>query len=244
MKRTDRTATVPWMTAGTAFVLDRLSHIDDSAYGAPSALPGWTNAHVAAHLARNAEAMRRLVTWAATGMETPAYASREQREADIAQSAQQSPAALRADIQATAAALSTAIQVCPETSWHTWIRGASGRPLQATEVPWLRTRELYVHSLDLSGPALTMADLPPEIVLELLDDVAASFTTRTDLAPIVMVNSDSGRMWALGAGGGGGAPDPVVVSGSGTDLTTWLVGRSSGAGLGSSGPLPILPPWL
>jgi maleylpyruvate isomerase len=242
MKRTDRTTTVPWMVSGTAFVLDRLARLDDAAYAAPSALPGWRNAHVAAHLARNAEAMRRLITWAATGMETPAYASAEQRAADIEQSAQLAPEALRTDIRATASALSTAIAVCPDTAWSAWIEGASGRPLQAVEVPWLRTREVYLHSLDLinpSGPPLAMANLPGDVVAELLDDVAASFTQRPDIAATVLTDTTSGRMWAVGSG-----PNPVLVSGPTADLVAWLVGRTTGTGLQANAPLPVLPPWL
>ncbi len=35
------------------------------------------------HVARNADAMINLLTWARTGVPTPAYASDQQRDADI-----------------------------------------------------------------------------------------------------------------------------------------------------------------
>ena len=44
-------------------------------------LPGWTVGHVLTHVARNADAYTNLLTWARTGVETPAYASPEAREA-------------------------------------------------------------------------------------------------------------------------------------------------------------------
>jgi maleylpyruvate isomerase len=242
MKRTDRTITVPWMVSGTTFVLDRLGRLDDDGFAAASALPGWRNAHVAAHLARNAEAMRRLVTWAATGMPTPAYASPEQRDADIEQSAQQTPEQLRADIRTTASALSTAIAVCPDMAWASWIEGASGRRLQAVEVPWLRTREVYLHSLDVivpGKPPLGMADLPAEMIAELLDDVAGSFTRRGELPAMILTDSATGRMWAIGSGG-----PPVLISGPTAELVSWLVGRTDGSALTTNAALPALPPWL
>src|SRR5262245_10304249 len=48
-----------------------------------SLLPGWSRGHVLTHIARNADALTNLVTWARTGVETPMYSSRDQRAADI-----------------------------------------------------------------------------------------------------------------------------------------------------------------
>ena len=57
--------------------------IEDGDLRAESLLPGWTRAHVLAHLANNADALVNLLTWARTGVETPMYASPEAREAGI-----------------------------------------------------------------------------------------------------------------------------------------------------------------
>lgn len=54
----------------------------------PSLLPGWTRAHVLAHLARSADAMRNLLIGARAGADRPGYASAEARAADIEQAAQ------------------------------------------------------------------------------------------------------------------------------------------------------------
>ncbi len=60
-----------------------IADLDDAAVAAPSALPGWTRGHVLTHVARNADALVNLLTWARTGVETPAYPSREARDAGI-----------------------------------------------------------------------------------------------------------------------------------------------------------------
>ena len=54
---------------------------------APSLLPAWSRAHVLAHLARDADAMRNLLIGARAGQDRPAYASAEARDAGIGTSA-------------------------------------------------------------------------------------------------------------------------------------------------------------
>ena len=46
-------------------------------------LPGWSRGHVLAHIAGNADSLVNLLTWAATGVEHPQYASQEARDAAI-----------------------------------------------------------------------------------------------------------------------------------------------------------------
>jgi len=57
--------------------------MSDSDLRTASLLPGWTRAHVLAHLARGADAMRNLLVGARSGQVRPAYASAEARQADI-----------------------------------------------------------------------------------------------------------------------------------------------------------------
>ena len=63
----------------TEALLRTADGLDDRAVAGPSLLPGWTRGHVLTHVARNADAMTNLLTWARTGVETPAYASPEAR---------------------------------------------------------------------------------------------------------------------------------------------------------------------
>ena len=57
--------------------------LTDASAGEPSLLPGWTRGHVLTHVARNGDGLGNLLRWARTGTETPMYASREARRADI-----------------------------------------------------------------------------------------------------------------------------------------------------------------
>src|SRR5260370_5494576 len=67
----------------TQRLLDAARVIPEPDLRAPSLLPGWTRAHVLAHLARGADAMRNLLIGARSGQARPAYASAEAREAAI-----------------------------------------------------------------------------------------------------------------------------------------------------------------
>ena len=78
--------------------------LTDASAGEPSLLPGWTRGHVLTHVARNGDGLGNLLRWARTGTETPMYASRETRRADIEAGAGRSAADLAADVQATAIA--------------------------------------------------------------------------------------------------------------------------------------------
>ena len=69
-----------------------------------SLLPGWTRAHVLAHLARGADAMRNLLIGARSGQDRPAYVSGEARDADIATGAGLKAKELVADLAGSLAA--------------------------------------------------------------------------------------------------------------------------------------------
>src|SRR6478736_708204 len=71
------------MQRESAMVMATVASLADDELSKPTKCEGWTRAHLIAHLARDADAMANLATWAVTGQETPAYASREQRDADI-----------------------------------------------------------------------------------------------------------------------------------------------------------------
>src|SRR6266436_585147 len=64
----------------TQRLLGTAREIADPELRRPSLLPGWTRAHVLAHLARGADAMRHLLVGARSGEDRPAYASEQERD--------------------------------------------------------------------------------------------------------------------------------------------------------------------
>lgn len=235
MNRRDVDRTLPWMGAGTEYLLQTVHSLPDDALAAPSALPGWTRAHVVGHLSRNAEALTRLATWARTGVETPMYADAEQRAKDIESSAHGSVETLRAELGTTAADLDSAFAALDADGWRAEVRSALGRTIPATEVPWMRVREVWLHAVDLDAGA-TVADFPEGVVDTLLDDVTVALSGKDGCPAAFLAPTDREQTWTLGVGGG---PE---IRGAAADVVAWLTGRSDGAGL--AGDLPTPPRWI
>src|ERR1700722_19188275 len=98
----------------TQRLLDEARTLSEADLRAPSLLPGWTRAHVLAHLARGADAMRDLLAGARSGRARPGYASAQAREAGIEQGAALRAADLMADLADSAMALRTVIRQLPD----------------------------------------------------------------------------------------------------------------------------------
>ncbi|WP_379614410.1 maleylpyruvate isomerase family mycothiol-dependent enzyme [Pseudonocardia sp. GCM10023141] len=220
------------MREGTARLLAVVDKLGNDDLRSPSALPGWTRAHVIGHVARNAEALARLANWARTGVETPMYADREQRSAEIERSATLPPSTLRDDLLRTAGLLDDALAELTTEQWQAEVRSALGRSIPAAEVPWMRIREVWLHAVDL-GTDATMTDLPPGVVDLLLDDVTAALSTKDGCPSLRLAPTDRDRTWSLGGADPGGS-----ITGTAADLAGWLTGRFP------RDDRPTLPRWL
>jgi maleylpyruvate isomerase len=161
-----------WLDVANTWLWTALERVDDDAFAQPSALDGWSNGHVVAHLHLNAEALGRLVTWASTGVETPMYASPAQRNADIAAVSTVPPPALRRLVHDSAETLDRAFDVLTPEMWANTVVTSQGRTVPATELVWMRFREVAVHGIDLAT-GMTFADLPPDAVAKLVGEIVA-----------------------------------------------------------------------
>jgi maleylpyruvate isomerase len=188
-------STSEWMAAASARTLEAIDQLDDDTFGSPSALPGWTIGHIVAHLHFNAEAIGRLVQWASTGVETPMYSGPTQRGSDIETGSSLSPAQLRRMVHESAEKLNHAFDALAPAMWEHKVVTAQGRTVAATELVWMRFREVAVHGIDL-GTGLTFADFPTDAVARLVHEIiakrlaagelpalAAALTGRTSAGP-------------------------------------------------------------
>jgi uncharacterized protein (TIGR03083 family) len=161
-----------WLHDTTPLMLQAVDSLDDDTFASPSALPGWTVAHIVAHLHFNAEAIARLTQWARTGIETPMYSSFAQRNADIESGAVLPAAELRRLVHASARALDDALDALSPPQWEHLVVTAQGRTVPATELVWMRFREVALHGIDLDR-GISFADLPAEAVAKLADEIVA-----------------------------------------------------------------------
>ena len=227
-----------WLKAGTTYFSEALGRVADEEFAEASKLPGWTIGHLVAHLALNAEALGNLVTWARTGVETPMYASAEQRDADVAAGATRGAGDLREWYADSAARLGDSLAELTPDQWQAPVRTRTGREIAATEIPWLRVREVMVHTVDLGG-STGFADLPKGFLGALVDDIVTYRSGLRDHPGVVLLSRNTGEAWTIP-----GATSVRVMAPL-ADLAAWLAGRETGeVKVMGPGTPPELPGWL
>ena len=226
--------TLDWMRDGTRRLLADVAGLPDAALEAATALPGWSRRYLLSHVAANAGALRNLVHWARTGEERRMYASAEQRDADIAAGAALPAAELRAWVGSSAVALAADLDALPAGAWDAKVITAQGLTRSASEIPWMRDREVYIHAVDLAA-GTTFADLPEEFLTALLDDVTARRSAKGGGPALAVAATDTGHSWEVTGRGA-----PVPVSAPLADLAAYLTGRPAPALPAAPG----LPAWL
>jgi maleylpyruvate isomerase len=225
-----------WVAQGQARLEELVEGLDDLA--APSRLPGWTRGHVVTHLARNADALLRLLVWARTGVETPMYPSPAVRNAEIEAGAGRPHAEQLDDLRATAARLADEAAGLQPAHWEATVRTAQGRAVPASAVGWMRVREVWLHQVDLGADVDV---LPDDVAVALVRDVAGSLDSRVEHRIELQL---PGEVVAFGSAGAEPVAEPLPVSGPDTELAGWLTGRGPGSRLRTPATLPELPRWL
>jgi maleylpyruvate isomerase len=216
-----------WQRDGTKLLLEAAERGE---LGSASALPGWTRRHVVAHVAANADALGNLVHWAATGEPTPMYASPSERAAGIERGSVLPGHELMAWLRGSAESLEAAMSDLTDEQWRTTVTTAQGRAVPATEVPWLRAREVWVHAVDLAtGTSFT--DLPADFLAAVADDVVRK---REGTGPALVLEAGD-RRWDLPGDG-----SPVRVAGPLAEVVAYLTGRPHAL----TASAPRLPAWL
>jgi len=202
---------------------------------APSLLPGWTRAHVVAHVALNGFSLAGVISGLVHDDPVAMYESDEQRDTDIEELAAAEPSVLRERHLAAITEFADAVGLMDESHWAGRIDRLPGGPAwpMVTVVP-TRRRELEIHHVDL-GASYTRSDWPEDFVVQLLDVVTVD---QASSGPFRVRAADLGRGWFVGGEGG------PTVTGAGADLGWWLTGRGEGEGLScDAGDLPTLGPW-
>lgn len=218
---------------GTAWFRRQVDTLTDRELDGPSLLPGWSRRQVLAHVGYNARALTRLVDWANTGVENPMYASATARGEEIDRGATQPPRALRHLNEHAAITLDVAWRDTPETAWSALVRTAQGRTVPLTETVWMRTREVWLHAIDLDSGA-AFRDVPRSVLGRLLSDITG-FWERMEAGQglAVVVVDDRTLDWGSGES---------RVVGDLPAIVAWASGRTT-ALLDEGEDLPA-PGWL
>jgi maleylpyruvate isomerase len=222
----------------TDLVLASLAGLTEAQLREPSGLPGWTRAHVVTHLARSAEALVRVMDWAATGVEQQPYVSAEARDEEIQSGGRRSGAELAADLRGAATAFEQRVHTLPPAAWDTEVR-PRGEPLTPARLLMVRLRELEIHHVDLAA-GYRVEDIPEWVAAWIVDDVLATFAVRSEPFAVRIRASDAELDRELGQGG-------PLVEGPLAGLLGWLSGRTGPEELtlaDEGAQLPVVPRWM
>lgn len=195
--------------------------LDDADWRAPSLLPGWSRAHVATHIARNADALRRAIAAARSGDPTPLYPSETVKYNDIERGAERGGLDLQIDLDTSAGELANLGDRVED--WMVPVRFLGGEfPLSVTTL--VRLQEVSMHHLDLDC-GFSWDAIEPVPARWLLQWMLLLVRDDPTL-PAVDVTSDSGESARIG-----GVGVRTEVSGPDAALWAWLTGRTQGDGL-------------
>ncbi len=240
-----------YVRAGQMHFDRTLRELGDDELRGPSLLPGWTRAHVIAHVGFNARALGRLVDWATTGIEKPMYESAHARSREIDSAAPLSNVELRELGDKEARALEIAWSAIPANRWSTEVNNAQGVRIPVVDTVWMRSRELWLHALDLNYSA-SAADIPPAVQRRIIHNVLDTWATRDDYR-VHMTVADTGEEFEPVSSHSTTADSTTArtaVSGSLPNLLMWVTGRrniavsavdTSGREIGTA---PTAPRWL
>lgn len=159
---------------------EQIASLTDTDCRAPSALPGWSRAHVLTHMARNADSVLRRLDGAMRDVIADQYAGGEAgRAEEIESGATRSVAELIEDVRVSSAAVDAAFAAMPAEAWHRLGRGVSGKEHPVSALPFQRWREVECHLVDLDI-GYESSGWPAELVELWLPHVTQDLWKRTD----------------------------------------------------------------
>ncbi|MFI5933498.1 maleylpyruvate isomerase family mycothiol-dependent enzyme [Actinoplanes sp. NPDC051494] len=219
----------------TERLLSTAERLEPGALTRASLLPGWTTGHVLTHVARNADAYTNLLTWARTGVPTPAYPTPTARAEGIEAGHGRPLSEQIADVRDAHERFADAAAAMTAEAW-TFLVPSIGK--SAAAVPWARLREVEVHHVDLDA-GYTPEDWSDAFALRLLREVATDATPGT--APLILRPQGLDHPVTLGEVTG----STPVIGGPSRAIAAWLTGRADGAGLtvAPDGELPVPARW-
>ncbi len=194
-----------------------------------SLLPGWSVGHVLTHLARNADSHQRMVEAAVEERVVDQYpGGPAQRDTEIEAGAHRSARQLVDDLSGAEMALRETWDRVPPEVWARDSRRWGTQLWPLAGQPFLRWREVALHSSDLGLDGLTDESWSDTYVAhELLRQVAALAHRLPGRTPVDLVVTDRGFDVVV-MGTNPGDPVPLVtVAGTSREILAWLVGRGA-----------------
>lgn len=218
----------------TGMAMATISSLTDEELAKPTHCEGWTRAHLVAHLALDADATSNLVRWAVTGRETPAYESREKRDADIESFAQLSAIELAKTLAQADTRLLEAFRTLRNGGQQETVPTLFSGEVEVFSLPARRTTEVIVHHDDLDT-TWEWHEADPDATVDAIEVCVHRLQQHPD-SPGLQIVALEGEEWTVGDGS-------HRIEGYYEALLPFLAREQVEEGLRHKGELPRLPPW-
>jgi maleylpyruvate isomerase len=193
-------------TAHRRFVV-AVSGLSPDELAAASVLPGWTRAHVIAHVADGGRAFAALTEAALRGETVALFPGGVAERNEIIEKLAVSPD-LMTHLSDGIARLEAAWELCGPADWTRPVRFRNGDLAGTVYARW---REVWIHLVDCVV-GVTPADWPVELATHAIDFLLSRVPPE-----VALVATDVDHRW--------GAPDGERLSGTVRDLAAWAAGR-------------------
>lgn len=217
-------------TAATQWLLGETITISDADWRQPTVLPGWTRAHLATHIARNADALRRAVTGLMDGAGWSIGDDDTLRDLEVG--SRRSPLDLQIDLDTSASRLDEAFSQLTAEQWRAPV--ADG--VVVADLPLARLNEVVLHHVDLDC-GFGFVDVEPDVARWLLEWNVRRHTDGVSGRAVVLVSS-GGYQARLGTE----TTSAPVVTGSDAMLLGWLTGRLPASAVAGADHIEVVPP--
>ena len=195
--------------------------ITDEQWHQPSRLAGWTRAHVATHLARNADGLRRVVQGLLTHVPSTMYPDERTRRRELEAGSRRGALDLQIDLDTSAGELNQTFNYLEQSGTTEEVEVRPGVWMPAHQLVVARLNEVVLHRIDLDH-GFTAGQVEADIARWLLEWNCQRIARRQDF-PALQVSSTSGFTARIGPEWA----DTPVVRGSDAHLLGWLTSRAS-----------------
>ncbi|MGL4832287.1 MAG: maleylpyruvate isomerase family mycothiol-dependent enzyme [Propionibacteriaceae bacterium] len=203
----------------TTRFLGRTITISDHDWQQPSALPGWTRAHIATHVARNADALRQRLAHPTAGSLYP-----HSKALDIERGSERTALELQIDLDTSASLLNKAFDDLDGHGWGSLSTLDENVTCPVQLFPLARLAEIELHHCDLDLD-YTIDDIDDDSQWWIIAWYAIRHELRGDL-PLFTLVDDRGCSTRIGDGSAG------TVTGMRRDLLAWITARGTGTVIG------------
>lgn len=169
---------------GQAYFARKLNELPDDGFAEPSLVPGWSRAHVVAHVGYHARALAQLVEEVRCERSDGVPAFRPPRAEDIEFGATLPVEALRNLTAHAGVHLNVEWRDLPEEAWSRPVRLSPDQVVPVAATVWMRGRDVWTRAIDLRNGG-TPEHFPRGLVDRLQAEPSAAERDAIPLSPSV-----------------------------------------------------------